>query len=108
MIRRPPRSTLFPYTTLFRSLAGHLPFIWDQKSATADKIAGDVKEFLSGKGVNAASSVVHAIFVRDQIDGAERVVVEMRMASGGDLVKAQAALMQFKATSSREPKRALS
>src|SRR2546430_10162756 len=24
MIRRPPRSTLFPYTTLFRSCAGHL------------------------------------------------------------------------------------
>src|SRR3712207_9408540 len=23
MIRRPPRSTLFPYTTLFRSVAGH-------------------------------------------------------------------------------------
>src|SRR5256885_12537916 len=26
MIRRPPRSTLFPYTTLFRSLAG--TFLW--------------------------------------------------------------------------------
>src|SRR3712207_8636977 len=25
MIRRPPRSTLFPYTTLFRSRAGPLP-----------------------------------------------------------------------------------
>src|SRR5687767_15529935 len=25
MIRRPPRSTLFPYTTLFRSLRPHLP-----------------------------------------------------------------------------------
>src|SRR2546429_6534446 len=25
MIRRPPRSTLFPYTTLFRSLAGVTP-----------------------------------------------------------------------------------
>src|SRR3712207_7490286 len=24
MIRRPPRSTLVPYTTLFRSLSGHL------------------------------------------------------------------------------------
>src|SRR3712207_7980886 len=24
MIRRPPRSTLFPYTTLFRSAVGHL------------------------------------------------------------------------------------
>src|SRR5256885_3635904 len=23
MIRRPPRSTLFPYTTLFRSVSGH-------------------------------------------------------------------------------------
>src|SRR2546427_4685335 len=31
MIRRPPRSTLFPYTTLFRSLAPHLP-----SSARAD------------------------------------------------------------------------
>src|SRR5258706_10754638 len=26
MIRRPPRSTLFPYTTLFRSRAGHERF----------------------------------------------------------------------------------
>src|SRR5437899_6774386 len=25
MLRRPPRSTLFPYTTLFRSRDGHLP-----------------------------------------------------------------------------------
>src|SRR5436305_9306895 len=30
MIRRPPRSTLFPYTTLFRSLAesGYVPFVY--------------------------------------------------------------------------------
>src|SRR2546430_12561025 len=27
MIRRPPRSTLFPYTTLFRSQSGHIIFI---------------------------------------------------------------------------------
>src|SRR5687768_17835494 len=26
MIRRPPRSTLFPYTTLFRSVAATIPF----------------------------------------------------------------------------------
>ena len=30
MIRRPPRSTLFPYTTLFRSLLGLLP-VCDQR-----------------------------------------------------------------------------
>src|SRR2546429_1456281 len=29
MIRRPPRSTLFPYTTLFRSVGGHLPRLGD-------------------------------------------------------------------------------
>src|SRR5437879_13566980 len=27
MIRRPPRSTLFPYTTLFRSLDGNTPVV---------------------------------------------------------------------------------
>src|SRR2546429_4089665 len=27
MIRRPPRSTLFPYTTLFRSLMGGIHFV---------------------------------------------------------------------------------
>src|SRR4051812_23847767 len=34
MIRRPPRSTLFPYTTLFRSLTG-LTAAWLQARATA-------------------------------------------------------------------------
>src|SRR2546430_4311557 len=27
MIRRPPRSTLFPYTTLFRSITNHARFV---------------------------------------------------------------------------------
>src|SRR5437870_12304354 len=31
MIRRPPRSTLFPYTTLFRSLLGLEPVPWNQR-----------------------------------------------------------------------------
>src|SRR5690348_18130103 len=31
MIRRPPRSTLFPYTTLFRSIDPELIFITDPK-----------------------------------------------------------------------------
>src|SRR5688572_31226145 len=32
MIRRPPRSTLFPYTTLFRSHRGRNPFFYVSKS----------------------------------------------------------------------------
>src|SRR3712207_9584739 len=33
MIRRPPRSTLFPYTTLFRSLRARFPF-WRPSATT--------------------------------------------------------------------------
>src|SRR2546430_17138593 len=33
MIRRPPRSTLFPYTTLFRSRVLVLPVYWDPRTA---------------------------------------------------------------------------
>src|SRR2546426_11474405 len=34
MIRRPPRSTLFPYTTLFRSLDGHARHVYDAHDIT--------------------------------------------------------------------------
>src|SRR2546430_4447262 len=38
MIRRPPRSTLFPYTTLFRSLSGTI-WIEQQSGAVAKLVA---------------------------------------------------------------------
>src|SRR5256886_9005611 len=41
MIRRPPRSTLFPYTTLFRS---HLTFIIVGAGPTGVELAGAIKE----------------------------------------------------------------
>src|SRR3989441_12840816 len=40
MIRRPPRSTLFPYTTLFRSLRVNVARI-DQLRADDDDVVGD-------------------------------------------------------------------
>src|SRR3712207_8843330 len=36
MIRRPPRSTLFPYTTLFRSLKGHEEEVLARFASDAD------------------------------------------------------------------------
>src|SRR5437899_6519800 len=35
MIRRPPRSTLFPYTTLFRSHTRRRASLWRESSVTA-------------------------------------------------------------------------
>src|SRR2546430_9076657 len=36
MIRRPPRSTLFPYTTLFRSFQPELEIVYEEKNRTLD------------------------------------------------------------------------
>src|SRR3712207_7882779 len=39
MIRRPPRSTLFPYTTLFRSVRGRL--VTDPRAVAVDRLVAD-------------------------------------------------------------------
>src|SRR5438132_11534635 len=42
MIRRPPRSTLFPYTTLFRSSSATFLIVWsDGGSSPESVISGD-------------------------------------------------------------------
>src|SRR3712207_7563827 len=51
MIRRPPRSTLFPYTTLFRS-DGHV--------GAADADAGRVALIAAGRGVEPDPTGGHA------------------------------------------------
>src|SRR2546430_2999120 len=40
MIRRPPRSTLFPYTTLFRSCSSEADVVLD--GSPADRVAGEL------------------------------------------------------------------
>src|SRR2546429_5645055 len=46
MIRRPPRSTLFPYTTLFRSRS-HSPFTDRRQDARKTKLDGESRNRLS-------------------------------------------------------------
>src|SRR2546429_5876621 len=49
MIRRPPRSTLFPYTTLFRSL--HLAsFLFRRHHACAAPTVREIKDRAIGRG----------------------------------------------------------
>src|SRR5688572_32430745 len=62
MIRRPPRSTLFPYTTLFRSHLD-LDMIDQLKLREAAVVTGpDLRIPLRGKGKNARE--VAAMFAR--------------------------------------------
>jgi hypothetical protein len=89
-------------------LGGHLPYVWDTKSPTLDKIADDVKQWLAGKGMNATAAIAPAVAVKNGVAGADRVAVDVQVAHGGDLLKAQVALSQLKATGGRDPKRALS
>src|SRR5258705_1190624 len=54
MIRRPPRSTLFPYTTLFRSLHPHL----DAARVTLGR------SYLESKQIEAARDTLQEVFTR--------------------------------------------
>src|SRR3712207_5589194 len=63
MIRRPPRSTLFPYTTLFRSeacliettVAGVVPVKRDESNQTRANVATEIKDKFSAIGYNGAT-----------------------------------------------------
>src|SRR3712207_7714099 len=53
MIRRPPRSTLFPYTTLFRSWEPHPLFGWWHIPNSGGIFHSDFNEFESEVRINA-------------------------------------------------------
>src|SRR3712207_7053224 len=72
MIRRPPRSTLFPYTTLFRSHAGdgqqlaRLPVALDVQPARGDAVAGEEVPDLVRVAAEAVPHDAHAAGLRSE------------------------------------------
>src|SRR2546430_4645624 len=68
MIRRPPRSTLFPYTTLFRSEGSVYYYYGFPKNAMNDWLVAEHRkrfnvppDFFTAGGMAAASAVITAI-----------------------------------------------
>src|SRR3712207_7517865 len=75
MIRRPPRSTLFPYTTLFRSFTAGEPFLRELPEVLAlavllafvhELLRRDGRERLVESVAGAAAGVVVAASVRSE------------------------------------------
>src|SRR3712207_7639591 len=76
MIRRPPRSTLFPYTTLFRSDRGHVfiaqPPLYKVTRGKSEQYLKDertLEEYLIGGGLEEA---VLTLSTGEEIAGADR------------------------------------
>src|SRR3712207_8696422 len=69
MIRRPPRSTLFPYTTLFRSAGSSLHFMGTVRMGAADdgtsvcdsysRVWGVPGLVLAGNGLNPTANSIN-------------------------------------------------
>src|SRR3712207_7714879 len=69
MIRRPPRSTLFPYTTLFRSSLDFLrtsEFIVLAVLSLAILVAGAVADAFDAKGAWTLVAVLGAAYIVDR------------------------------------------
>src|SRR3989449_5200992 len=64
MIRRPPRSTLFPYTTLFRSPTGSITFYDGATSLGNVSLSGDSAE-VSTAGLTVGNHTIKAVYSGD-------------------------------------------
>src|SRR3712207_9284325 len=79
MIRRPPRSTLFPYTTLFRSEAAGFDVVQDDRG---DEIAGDDEEHVDTDEA-AAEDGETGVEQQDREDGDGPEAVDVGAVTGG-------------------------
>src|SRR3712207_8045112 len=74
MIRRPPRSTLFPYTTLFRSVAAGAAWVAQKTVSTAWRAAtGHVPPKAEDQGDAGLSEVAVAAAITGAIAALTRV-----------------------------------
>src|SRR2546430_5856509 len=83
MIRRPPRSTLFPYTTLFRSQSDRDPAVWSRLLAGTAGMSG--KSYLAmtadfwGARASRARSEEHTSELQSQSNLVCRLLLEKKI-----------------------------
>src|SRR3712207_8891678 len=92
MIRRPPRSTLFPYTTLFRSVVCLLGLVGTPPTAVfVGKLAVFSAAWEDRKSTRLNSShanISHAVFcLKKNKDGCDRTVAELELHRSQDMAR---------------------
>src|SRR4051812_49581583 len=89
MIRRPPRSTLFPYTTLFRSRTRSLDPLQPRAARTGARLRRGEGDRKSTRLNSSHMSISYAVFC---LKKKKRLVVEVKELSALDAPGAPAAL----------------
>src|SRR2546428_8152373 len=84
MIRRPPRSTLFPYTTLFRSEGIARPVGHAQRREEQDDVESEEDD-------RAGKSEVLGKAGEDEVRFGDRQIAERRLRAGGQSLSRRAA-----------------
>src|SRR5256885_11949150 len=77
MIRRPPRSTLFPYTTLFRSFGEELGR-WDGDTLVIDSIGFKEERVWIDENANPHSDALHVVERWSRPDRSEEHTSELQ------------------------------
>src|SRR5688572_31256723 len=79
MIRRPPRSTLFPYTTLFRSVSNTRVWVDDVNAdGKLDLLVGDLVTLVSPAGTLDQRSEEHTSELQSQSNLVCRLLLEKK------------------------------
>jgi len=73
-------------------LAARVPGPGDAAAQTFEKLAGDVREYLTGQGVTPAQVQLTGLYAKTGTEGFERVGVRAGLASAADMTKAKTAL----------------
>src|SRR3712207_3860826 len=86
MIRRPPRSTLFPYTTLFRS-----PQTVDPTTVAVEVLNGSGTSGLAAKAADALTAAGFTVPSKGNADSSDHELTEVRYATGDEALAATVA-----------------
>src|SRR2546422_6469371 len=87
MIRRPPRSTLFPYTTLFRSDIRHALLFAEREQLSVAVIGGGNNLLVRDRGVRGVRSEEHTSELQSRLHLVCRLLLEKKKKNRSNTIR---------------------